>query len=496
MVTETGKSTSPKNGSFFEKRGQNIWDVCYSTDQEDYLGWKWPDMLGHETSLEHQDCVSRELAEDRIKSSYVLTGFNQQALTIEIVDQTREWESYQVPWEPTWAAETFGRPDAVREVRSDWTVSQSDLEKPTLVQSWSDEELSGVHPGFQLHPAAQTPPTNISDNAEICLGLDVDHGTACLDYTISCSCRHDSEGFDYSGSNGTFTDLSPGTIYSESPASAMPVNSTESRPLSCARTGDNAGHQSVWDYQWPEDADISFEEISQEQSSSTAQFVAGALTHTSGLFTEIQKPPDHVTKLGPSAHQEVGSDFAMLSTGGSRFLFSGLAELQGPETLIAGRILPYESEHWTSLRNPDLSQLQVMSEETQVDNNFHHHQPSSEHCRLYHSQHIPPRLVQQRHNNAERIIAPRSWPGRRKIQRSRIQPSPRTQPRADAKDVFLVQSKLAGMSYKEIRDRGNFSEAESTLRGRFRTLTKEKENRVRKPEWEERDVRAVNNLAS
>jgi hypothetical protein len=58
----------------------------------------------------------------------------------------------------------------------------------------------------------------------------------------------------------------------------------------------------------------------------------------------------------------------------------------------------------------------------------------------------------------------------------------------DAKDDFLVQSKLAGMSYKEIRRKGKFTEAESTLRGRFRTLTKHKAARVRKPEWNDNDV--------
>jgi hypothetical protein len=58
-----------------------------------------------------------------------------------------------------------------------------------------------------------------------------------------------------------------------------------------------------------------------------------------------------------------------------------------------------------------------------------------------------------------------------------------------AKDNFLVKSKLSGMTYKDIRVKGNFKEAESTLRGRFRTLTKTKEERVRKPEWTENDVR-------
>lgn len=62
-----------------------------------------------------------------------------------------------------------------------------------------------------------------------------------------------------------------------------------------------------------------------------------------------------------------------------------------------------------------------------------------------------------------------------------------TQPRSE-KDEFLVQSKLAGMTYKEIRKKGGFTEAESTLRGRFRTLTKPKEARVRKPEFQEIDV--------
>jgi hypothetical protein len=57
-----------------------------------------------------------------------------------------------------------------------------------------------------------------------------------------------------------------------------------------------------------------------------------------------------------------------------------------------------------------------------------------------------------------------------------------------AKDEFLLKAKAKGMTYKEIRRKGNFSEAESTLRGRYRTLTKPKDLRVRKPEWSENDV--------
>ncbi|KAI3336638.1 hypothetical protein HD806DRAFT_13344 [Xylariaceae sp. AK1471] len=58
----------------------------------------------------------------------------------------------------------------------------------------------------------------------------------------------------------------------------------------------------------------------------------------------------------------------------------------------------------------------------------------------------------------------------------------------DAKDRFLVESRLAGMTYREIRALGNFEEAESTLRGRFRAKTKPKEQRVRSPKWQEKDV--------
>jgi hypothetical protein len=62
--------------------------------------------------------------------------------------------------------------------------------------------------------------------------------------------------------------------------------------------------------------------------------------------------------------------------------------------------------------------------------------------------------------------------------------------RSDARDAFLIECKRRGMSYKEIKKIGRFEEAESTLRGRFRTLTKRKDQRVRKPKWQPRDVSA------
>lgn len=61
-----------------------------------------------------------------------------------------------------------------------------------------------------------------------------------------------------------------------------------------------------------------------------------------------------------------------------------------------------------------------------------------------------------------------------------------------AEDEFLLDCKdRRKMSYRAIKALGGFREAESTLRGRYRTLSKLKEERVRKPEWSERDVSSL-----
>ncbi|KAK3295359.1 uncharacterized protein B0H64DRAFT_358893 [Chaetomium fimeti] len=64
-------------------------------------------------------------------------------------------------------------------------------------------------------------------------------------------------------------------------------------------------------------------------------------------------------------------------------------------------------------------------------------------------------------------------------------------PDRTSQDDFLVKHKQRGLTYKEIRRLGGFVEAESTLRGRYRTLTKSREARVRKPEWSEKDLRLL-----
>lgn len=58
------------------------------------------------------------------------------------------------------------------------------------------------------------------------------------------------------------------------------------------------------------------------------------------------------------------------------------------------------------------------------------------------------------------------------------------------KDDYLLEMRRKKVSYKDIKRLGGYQEAESTLRGRVRVLTKEKWERVRKPRWNRRDVRA------
>ena len=64
----------------------------------------------------------------------------------------------------------------------------------------------------------------------------------------------------------------------------------------------------------------------------------------------------------------------------------------------------------------------------------------------------------------------------------------RTSQRDHKKDEFLIRCKKQGMSYRTIKELGHFEEAESTLRGRYRTLTKPKEQRLRRPEWPDHEV--------
>lgn len=57
-----------------------------------------------------------------------------------------------------------------------------------------------------------------------------------------------------------------------------------------------------------------------------------------------------------------------------------------------------------------------------------------------------------------------------------------------ASDKKLVAWRRQGISYKEILELGHFKEKESTLRGRYRTLTRPAADRPRNPQWAKGDV--------
>jgi hypothetical protein len=57
-----------------------------------------------------------------------------------------------------------------------------------------------------------------------------------------------------------------------------------------------------------------------------------------------------------------------------------------------------------------------------------------------------------------------------------------------ADDQILLEGKREGLTYKEIRKKMYTKCAESTLRGRYRSLTKARQDRVRKPVWQKKDV--------
>lgn len=63
---------------------------------------------------------------------------------------------------------------------------------------------------------------------------------------------------------------------------------------------------------------------------------------------------------------------------------------------------------------------------------------------------------------------------------------PQAQRKAD--DEILLEGKRKGLTYKEIRRKMHTKCAESTLRGRYRSLTKARQDRVRKPVWRSKDV--------
>lgn len=82
------------------------------------------------------------------------------------------------------------------------------------------------------------------------------------------------------------------------------------------------------------------------------------------------------------------------------------------------------------------------------------------------------------------------------LSQSEEDPMPETSRRSQRDQQLLKLRLEEHKTYREIKRILKCPEAESTLRGRVRVLTKPKESRVRKPEWESGDVRDISMVHS
>ncbi|KAF2756416.1 hypothetical protein EJ05DRAFT_477571 [Pseudovirgaria hyperparasitica] len=69
-------------------------------------------------------------------------------------------------------------------------------------------------------------------------------------------------------------------------------------------------------------------------------------------------------------------------------------------------------------------------------------------------------------------------------------PAKTLQPTAQrsSSDALILSLRAQGLTFRQIQAHGGFGIAESTLRGRYRALTKCKEERVREPRWMKGDI--------
>lgn len=365
------------------------------------------------------------------------------------------------------------------------------------VPAWTDVSSFALYPTGPLS-MTHAPLIYTAEDAGLILQHGVEVATPFLEHDRSFSLSQGSDMFDGALVNGTFSGTSPCTTCGHSPASLVQGTQTEDGPPGQVELGSCCTPPSLWETCHATDAAI-FGEASQDQW----QKDLGLSTMFSSWFDNLvhqgEGQPDQLQcVVSPALREKNGTSRSPDLTERVDSV-SNLNDLEWAEPRLLPRDHSITSDGWSPLEEWRQSQdISTVLEEQQTihkslaDNlpeilqfqNGPIPSPKKSYLQTDHSL----KSSLQWNDHHRRIIVPPAWPSRPKVQRLRMQPQPRLAQRQDARDLFLVQSKLAGMSYREIRDRGNFTEAESTLRGRFRTLTKEKENRVRKPEWKERDV--------
>lgn len=238
---------------------------------------------------------------------------------------------------------------------------------------------------------------------------------------------------------------------------------------------------SMWDPPWLFDAANDCGDGGRQTPTSCLLSMEPAQTSFSPIMKTLSSTPDQVFDIGLGVADGDLDDFG-LSSGPLSYAVSRSTSLE-----ISS---PRQYRHLSSSGQPTGHQNPGLGENNPVINQGvgSRRRPSSPKV-------LHPKPAAQINNNQDGSMVSGTWPTRHKIQRMRNPPKTKQTQTLDPRDTFLIESKMAGKSYKQIKDEGKFTEAESTLRGRFRTLTKAKERRVRKPEWEEGDVRP-NSLAA
>ncbi|KAI9886177.1 MAG: hypothetical protein M1823_002029 [Watsoniomyces obsoletus] len=407
--------------------------------------------------------------------------------------------------EPAWTTGLFDDHRHYLNVQPNAVSPEPIIDGLNQLSGWPDDAIFGIPAASEL----PGPSTQSLGPQELCIKVGGDPSIQLLEVDVSCS--PESGGLEYGGGQGFFSEMSPCTAYSNSPVSFIPTGRASAgdggQPTYGAKRGNwgdswwnvdaiqDEGHDQhglnhgtflATESSWLDDV---FHQ-SPEPSYPGNDFLTPTYLQPSGAFSPLpgSKGPETSTWDNASHHPE-------------SYLY-----LQGPELPLINQASPFQAESWSSAEDLNMSQAMIpMVSANQRRLEEEHHQrlenrPAgsivSGPSRPTLQRHIATKTNMQYHlPTSERVIAPRTWlrgdsfPG--PSIHHRPQPHPRVGPRQDDKNSFLVRSKLAGMSYKEIRDQGGFTEAESTLRGRFRTLTKDKERRVRKPEWEDRDIRLL-----
>lgn len=414
-------------------------------------------------------------------------------------------ESLPASCEPVWTPRLFDDIGQYANLQPITVSPEPIIDGLYQLSGWPDDAIFAVPPGSEDGMAPQGPSISSIEQQELCLLLRGDPNIPLLELEASCS--PESGGLEYGAGQRFFSDMSPCTAYSNSPVSFIPAGRVSTGDGQAAH---GAKHGNWGDSWW--DTDAIRDEGAGQRGRNSGAFLAPDSVWMDDVFHQSPEASySGADFLAPTYSQPPGAfspvpgnKSAESTTWENSSYQQSYLHCQGPELPIANQGSPFMAGRWSSLE--DLSTSQAMMPmvsanlrrlEQERSKRLDDRPPTSLASgpqRPTLQRHPPTKASVQYLPPSERALAPRMWPPGDGYPGMPLHhpphPHPRVGQRQDEKNMFLVRSKLAGMSYKEIRDRGNFKEAESTLRGRFRTLTKDKERRVRKPEWEERDVRS------